>query len=254
MFGAYPKATRPLTALPRRGVGVVFAVATAAGFGVGSGVLRADAKAIGVSAGLAVATGVLKSTVVAVGTCSGLGVATGVLRADARSVVASAGLGVATGVLRADARSVAASAGLGVATGVLRATTVSVGISAGLGTAHGVLSALVFSVGSAAGSSSVSGVDSPGSVAHAAGFGQAFGVSYAFYLDAERVCVPQELRVAVVLGEPDLNVEVAYVLAEDKTHVIDFEDRVAIAPYVERVYEIGEEDRDSELENRKRTC
>jgi len=169
---------------------------------------------------------------------AGLGAFTPAPIVFAASVYASSGVGAFTPAPRVIAASVYASAGVGAMTPVLHSFNGSVFTSAGIGTLNPQNTridnrAVAFS-----------------------GVGGFSAFSYAFFLDADRACLHQELRatsvtfedrIARVLFDPFKNpdAEVADVPAENKVAIVLLEDRV---------YRVPNEPRVAGNQPRKRIC
>ena len=174
----------------------------------------------------------------AVFAAAGLGAFTPVPRVFAASTYASAGVGAFTPAPRVFAASVYAASGVGAMTPVLHSFNGSVFTSAGIGALNLATTSI------------------PGSVAVFSGAASFVTFSYAFFLDAERACLHQELRatsvtfedrVARTLFDPFKNPDaiVADVPAENKVAIVLFEDRV---------YRVPGEPRGAGNQPRKRIC
>jgi hypothetical protein len=216
MLGIWPIGTRPLGALRRQGIGPVFAVFAAVGTGTATYTATAQARSTVTSAGNGAA---------AFTSNNGLG------------VLASAGLGTFASTMTTKSSSSLTSAGVGATSLILSSLARSVLSSNCTGSFVPVMTAKVSSNTSMQGSSSFGSTDSPGSALNVSGFGIFTAVGYASFLDAEKagpafeqrtVWVPYEDR-HPAMQSADVSPEerIAYALSENK---------VAVAPYEDRVY------------------
>jgi hypothetical protein len=173
------------------------------------------------------------------------------------AVFAAAGIGAATFVMNSNAASVLNSAGVGTATIVLHSFDGAVLNSAGTGGTSLVLHSFNGAVLSIAGGSTS---DFPGSridnrVFTTGGAGGLQGISYAFFLDAEKYIPDQELRTYKVAVE----YRIASAAFDPARHAdvivatVNPENRTAIVPFEDRVYQVGADPRRSDTPNRKRT-
>lgn len=289
MLGVYALSTRPLTAFRRRGIGPISAFGIIAGAGAATAVSISKVFAVAVAAGTGAASGVMSAPATAVASTAGVGAVAGISVSKGFSIGATSGVAAVTGSSVSKSSSIGASAGLSTPLSLSIVKTSSVASSAGLGVANGVLRATVVSIGFAAGVGSAGATDSPSSVARAGGTSVAFGVSYAFYVDAEVACVHEEIkfedtrledRTSIIPFDPlrpgaslmqrvssapclgarplgTFSFRYNFVRVDNPdaiVAVIPFENRIAIVLPEDRVYEVGFEVRAPGTENRKRIC
>ena len=179
--------------------------------------------------------------------------------AIAAAVLAVAGTGTFTPVLRGIAAAVEVSSGAGAYAPEAAANIASVLASAGHGTMTPVLHSFDGAVFASIG---ISGSDFPGSridnrTVNFIGGSDFQSTLYGFFLDAEKVCVHQEINLCIIGPEP----RTAIVLYDPNRHPVDPiiaaippENRTAIILAEDRVYEIDFDPRGATTPNRKRNC
>lgn len=216
MLGIWPTGTRPLGALRRQGIGPVSARLLAAGF----------------SAMATTATAQAQSTV----TSAGNGTAA-FTSFNGRGALSSAGVAAMSATMTTNSSASISSAGVGTTSLKLASLTNAVMSASCTGAFVPVMTAKVSSNTSMQGTSTFGSTDHPGSSFNAGGIGTFTAISYAFFADAEKCGPAPELRTAWVPAEyrgPDIiSVDAP---AEPRTVYVLVENRVAVAPYEDRVY------------------
>lgn len=171
------------------------------------------------------------------------------------AALSASGVGIFTEMGASVANAAMNTAGAGGMLGALSATASASTSMTGLAAFTPILTAKVEGTTSIAGGSLFGGSNSPGSVGTFEGNSTFSAVVYAFFLDAERACAHQELRVAIVPVE-DRTLRVPY---EDRSEQTDVayaapENRVAIVSFEDRVLRILPELRGATSSPRKRIC
>jgi hypothetical protein len=130
------------------------------------------------------------------------------------------------------------SAGVGALAATMAATAQASVTANGSGSFAGVLTAKVTAMTNMWGTGSLNASDTPGSTVNFHGVGQFGGVGYAFYSDAEVAGPREEIRVFYVPYEDRNPVTlIDYVEPEERTITLHSENRVAVVPAEDRVYE-----------------
>lgn len=148
------------------------------------------------------------------------------------AVLAVSGLGALAGTLTARGNMTLSVAGVGTFAPKLAALASASMTVAGAGALAPVLRASVFSQSTMQGSGTFGSFDTADRSVHFAGVGTFVAVSYAFFADAERACIHQELRTASVT----------------------FENRTARVPFEDRTFRVPPEPRGAGNQPRKRIC
>ncbi len=254
MFGAYPKATRPIAALPRRqGTVQAFAVFAASGVGAlaatGISIVSASAAFAGVGNQSFALIGQARATAA----FAGAGSQSFTLRGNANAVLTAAGLGAFQASSIVSAYMALSAAGLGAFQGALSSTASATLSATGVGAFAPVLTAQVFADANFAGSGAFNGADSPASEASFTGLGTFSAVGYAFYLDAEVAAPREEIRVVYVpWAERNPIEDVAIVASEIREAYAASENTVAVVPPENRVYYTQRKPRVPAPPNRRR--
>lgn len=256
MFAAYPKASRPIAALPRKqGVVQSFAVLSATGIGALAVVGVSIASSATAMAGIGAFSPVIVGQASAVFNASGIGTQSFTLQGNAHAVLSTSGLGNFNAPSIVSAFSSLTAAGLGGFSATITAPTFSSMSAMGSGGFAINIVALSFSEASFAGESVFGASDNPASEAFFEGIGSFAAVSYAFYADAERACLHQEITTAGIAFE-DRVFRTPY---EDRgtlepDAVVPPEDRIAIVPAEYRVYHVAADRPGAGSQPRKRVC
>jgi hypothetical protein len=233
MLAAYPKATRPITALPRaQSIVQSFAVLSVTGVGALAAVGISIASSTTAMSGVGAFNPAMVAQASSVLSTVGAATQTFTLQGNASAVFNTAGLGDFTAPSIVTAFMALSAAGIGnlsTTSAVITSSSMSV---SGTGSFAPVMTAQVFADASFAGSGDFGASDSPASEARFEGVGSFSAVGYVVILDSERACLHQELRNAQVL----------------------FENRIAIVPFEDRVYRIAAARPGAGNQPRKRTC
>lgn len=214
MLGMYPIGTRPIAALPRRtSIGPAFAVFAAAGLASMPATMLAQALSSVASAGVG-----------SFNTMSG----------PASGVLAAAGVGAFSPKLSAVSRMSVTSSGIGALSASITAPARMVVPFTGVGAFTIPAASLAFASSLMQGWTIFGGADQPASAAAFNGYGTLSAVAYAFFADAEK-------------AGP------AKIFSEVRLTFADQENRIAVVPADDRVYEVPPPIDPQPIPNRRRT-
>jgi hypothetical protein len=254
MLAAYPKASRPITALPRtQGIVPSFAVLAATGVGAVAAVGISIASASAAMAGVGTFNPSMLAQVPAVLSVAGTSNQIFTLQGNASATFNASGLGDFQAPSIVSAFISLAAAGFGNLAGVLTAPASAALSATGTGAFAAVMTAQVSAAATFEGSGFIQAADTPGSEAIFDGVGAFSAVSYAFYGDTEMLAPRDEPRVLYVPWE-DRNPVAEEILVPDElreTYAVA-ENRVAVVPYENRVYEVASKPRVPSPPNRRR--
>lgn len=232
LIGVSPIGKLPIGAI-NRGAGRRFAAMAAAGVG-GFNASARQPQSIFVAAGLAAMASAAKQP---------------------QAAMASAGVGTLAGNLTAKGSMVLSSAGAGTTAPIIFSQASAKLATGGAGAFATVMTAKVSSVVTYTGSGSLGSTDHPASAASFAGAGGLAAVSYAFFADAEKAAVIQEVRVAYVAFDNNrfFVEDPSYVPFEARAVYVRAENTIAVVPFENREYDQPTRKKPPSAPNRRRT-
>jgi hypothetical protein len=254
MFAAYPKASRPIAALPRtQGIVPSFAVLSATGVGAVTAVGISIASSSAVMAGAGAFSPAMLAQVPSTLSIAGTSDQLFTLQGNANATFNASGLGDFQAPSIVSSFMALSTAGSGALAGALTAPANSALSATGTGVFAAVMTAQVSAVASFEGSGSMQSLDSPASEATFEGIGTFVAVSYAFYADTEMLAPHDEPRVLYAPWEDRNPVTIEAVApSEPRETYAAGENRLAVVPPENRVYDAGRKPRVPSPPNRRR--